>query len=374
MNDTYDREPEDEDAISDFLDEHFRPEYEHEPSEITDEEHEEIEEVLDLAPEIYETGKAYYGLLITFTILAEQLSQHDGSLNRFEPEFDLQDLLNRYKRKDANTFTVYYKGKEFGIRDIHEDHVEPLFDSGLGRTNFPSSAPYTTGHWDTFDEELARTFRLSRAGRYKVINRLIDFGLERLTRRDFDARAEPLPQPFTEILQNYPRKDSNEEAGSAYQAMAYGFVKAEWQHLSLRTSNLRTGSSRQNRLGDIDGYIGPDLMVSLEAKDKPVTDSVVERELNGLRELAQNTGAIAIVMCSSIKGSARSTLVDEGVLVLADSDIENQLKLWDYHKQDNAVQGMIHYFKNVEENPDATTRILGFVNEVDPGNSAVDSL
>ncbi|MFT4905112.1 MAG: hypothetical protein ACI8UR_001680, partial [Natronomonas sp.] len=149
---------------------------------------------------------------------------------------------------------------------------------------------------------------------------------------------------------------------------------AEWQHLSLRTSNLRTGSSRQNRLGDIDGYIGPDLMVSLEAKDKPVTDSVVERELNGLRELAQNTGAIAIVMCSSIKGSARSTLVDEGVLVLADSDIENQLKLWDYHKQDNAVQGMIHYFKNVEENPDATTRILGFVNEVDPGNSAVDSL
>lgn len=282
--------------------------------------------------------------------------------------------MNRYKRKDANTFTVYYKGKEFGIRDIHEDHVEPLFDSGLGRTNFPSSAPYTTGHWDTFDEELARTFRLSRAGRYKVINRLIDFGLERLTRRDFDARAEPLPQPFTEILQNYPRKDSNEEAGSAYQAMAYGFVKAEWQHLSLRTSNLRTGSSRQNRLGDIDGYIGPDLMVSLEAKDKPVTDSVVERELNGLRELAQNTGAIAIVMCSSIKGSARSTLVDEGVLVLADSDIENQLKLWDYHKQDNAVQGMIHYFKNVEENPDATTRILGFVNEVDPGNSAVDSL
>lgn len=368
----YDRSQAESDIIEEFLSEHFRPEYSHDPSGLDDEELDEIEWIVDRAPELYDRGVAYYGLLLDFPLLAEAISHDDGSLNTYEADLSSDDLLNRYDRKDAKTLTILHAGTDHGIRSIHEDLIDLFRD--LGRTNFPSSAPHTTADWDDYRDELAASFRLSCAGRYELADRLIDFGLSKLTRRTFDARDEPLPRPFTEILRQYSRQDENEEAGSAYQAMVYGFVKAEWPHLSLRTSKLRTGSSRQNRTGDVDGYIGPDLMVSVEAKDKVVDDGVVRRELTDLRQLAEDTGAIALVVCESITDSARSTLNDDGVVVLTDAEMEDHLTMWDYHKQNDAVQGMIHYFKNVEENPDATRRVLTFVREIDPDNSAVATL
>lgn len=368
----YDRNPAETETIEEFFSDYFHPEYRHDLSAVSNEEEDEIEEILDWAPALYDRGVAYYGLLLDFSLLAEIISHEDPRLDGYEPGFTKDDLYQRYDRKDTKTLSILVGDDDHGIRKIHEDLID-LFRE-LGRTNFPSSAPHTTSDWDDYEDELAACFRLSRAGRYEAIDRLIDFGLNRLTRRTFDARENPLPRPFTEILRRYPRKDPDEEAGSAYQAISYGYVKAEWPHLSLRTSKLRTGSSRQNRTGDVDGYIGPDLMVSLEAKDKTVTDEVVRKELSDLRQLAQDTGAIAIVMCDSITDNARRSLNSDGVLVLTDSELEGHLSYWDYHKQNDAVQGMIHYFKNVEENPDATRRILEFLLEVDPENSAVATL
>jgi len=38
--------------------------------------------------------------------------------------------------------------------------------------------------------------------------------------------------------------------------------------------------------------------------------------------------------------------------VLDDDDFEGRLATWDYHKQNRAVQGMVHFFANIEENPE----------------------
>jgi hypothetical protein len=372
MSGDYERSSSESEIIDEFFEEYFRPGYTHDPNEVGSQETEDIDHIVKQASELYSRGKAYYGLLLDFVLLAEKLSQVDSSLNVYEGSLTPDDLFSRYDRKDTKTLTIILDDDDYGIRGIHEDIID-LFRN-LGRTNFPSSAPHTTADWSDYEEDLALAFRLSRPARYQAVDRLIDFGLKKLTKRTFDARDTPLPRPFTEIVCNYPRKHPDEQAGSAYQAISYGYVKAEWPHLSLRTSKLRTGSSRQNRTGDVDGYIGPDLMVSLEAKDKIVDDNVVERELLDLCQLAEETGAIALVMCRDVTDEAWSVLQDSGVLVLTDEELKEHLQFWDYHKQNDAVQGMVHYFKNVEENPDATKRVLEFLEEVDPENSAVATL
>jgi len=67
-------------------------------------------------------------------------------------------------------------------------------------------------------------------------------------------------------------------------------------------------------------------------------------------------------------------LKEEGVRVLSDDGLERQLRLWDYHKQNRALHGMLHFFANIEENPDGVQRLLQFVSTVDPDNRVLDHL
>jgi hypothetical protein len=164
----------------------------------------------------------------------------------------------------------------------------------------------------------------------------------RLEAKSFLTREPPFPDVFKQVWTDYERADREEEAGSAYQALAYGYVEAEWPHLSLRASKLRMGSSRQNRYGDIDGYHGPDLMISVEVKDKTIDGSNVQAELGIMTKLAENTTAIAIALCRAITDPAERTLEEAVVECLTDDDIQSELRTWDYHKQNRALQGAIH--------------------------------
>jgi len=221
---------------------------------------------------------------------------------------------------------------------------------------------------------LESAFRISRAGRYEAAQRLFNLGLERLDSKDYQRREPPFPRPFLKVLREYERSAPNEQGGSAYQALCYGYVKATWPHLSLRASKVRTGSSRQHRYGDIDGYYGPDLMVSVEVKDRIIDSTNVDSELGTMMQVAENTTAVPIAICWDVSNDARNTLEDAGVRVLDDSDLEERLSTWDYHKENRAIQGMIHFFSNIEENPDGVQRLLRFVEDIDPGNSALAHL
>jgi len=218
---------------------------------------------------------------------------------------------------------------------------------------------------------LEKSFKLSRQGRYEAAQQLFDFGLAELDGQTPVRREPPFPAPFLKVVENYHRKAPEEQGGSAYQALAYGYVKTKWSHLSLRASKVRTGSSRQNRYGDIDGFMGPDLMVSVEVKDRVIDGSNVKSELGTMMDLAEKSTAIAIAICKEVSDQAKETLADADVEVITDEDLEEELRTWDYHKQNRALQGMIHFFAHIEENPAGTQRLLSFIADVDPDNPAL---
>ena len=371
---TEDRTDIEDEAIENFLFQFFRDEYEHDLSDISSEEEQTIETLYQRADELFDTSKGTLGLALDFLMVAENLSQVDPWLSGFDSELTSDDVLSHYKQgATKSTLTLKYEGERESIRTVH-DNVIDLFREDLQRTNFPSSPGHHTGEWERYQDLLGLSFRLSRTGRYEAAQRLFDLGLERLDKRTVTRRDPPFPQPFLEILRNYERSHPDELGGSAYQAFCYGYVRTEWSHLSLRASKVRVGSSRQNRYGDIDGYLGPDLIISVEVKDRNITESDVESELGTMMTLAEQSTAISIAICRSVSEDAREKIESAGVRLLTDEELEARLEMWDYHKQNRAVQGMIHFFSNIEENPQGTQRLLRFLKDVDPNNPALAHL
>jgi hypothetical protein len=371
---TEDRTDVEDDAIEHFLFQFFRDEYEHDPSNISAEEEQTIKTLCERAAELFGTSKGTLGLALDFLMVAENFSQVDPWLSGFDPELTSDDVLHHYEQgATKSTLTLKYEDERESIRTVHDDVID-LFREGLQRTNFPSSPGHHTGEWERYQDLLELSFRLSRTGRYEAAQRLFDLGLERLDKRTVTRRDPPFPQPFLEILRNYERSHPDELGGSAYQALCYGYVRTEWSHLSLRASKVRVGSSRQNRYGDIDGYLGPDLIISVEVKDRNITESDVKSELGTMMTLAEQSTAISIAICRSVSEDAREEIESAGVKLLTDEKLEERLSMWDYHKQNRAVQGMIHFFSNIEENPQGTQRLLRFLENVDPNNPALAHL
>lgn len=359
--------------IERFLFDHFPSEYDHDLTGTPPEEDAEIEAIVRTVGESLHDNVGELGIAIDFVVLAEDLSQVDSWPNGFDPDVHLSDILDRYETKDTNTLTLLYEGSQYGIRPI-QNEVRDLFIYELRRTNFPSSPGHHTGNWPDYDGLLERAFRLSRAGRFEACRRLFELGLDELAEKRYESREPPFAHPFTEIVDRYPRSHSDENGGLAFQAMVYGYVKAEWSHLSLRVSKVRTGSERQNRYGDIDGFYGPDLMLSVEVKDLEIDQTNANSELGTMLRLSDDTTTVPLAVCRSVTQDARDMLESSGVRVVDDIELLEQLDRWDYHKQNRATQGMLHYLANVEENPDAVQRLLGFLNRVDPDNRALDHL
>ncbi|KOX92811.1 hypothetical protein AMS69_10135 [Haloarcula rubripromontorii] len=359
--------------VEELIYEHFRSEYDHDTSAIPNEEKEEIEYIVNTVGDDLLSNVGELGVALDFILVAEDLSQVDSWVSGFDPDLTRDEILDHYQTKDTNTLTIRFDDDWYSIRSIQND-LRDLFRYELRRTNFPSSPGHHTGNWDDYDDLLERAFRLSRPGRFEAVGQLFELGLERLNEKRMEARDPPFPRPFSEIVENYQRSYENENGGLAFQAMIYGYMKAEYGHLSFRASKVRTGSSRQNRYGDIDGFLGPDLMVSAEVKDLYIDEQNVRSELGTTIQLSNDSTAIPLAVCKSVSENAREILKSEGVEVLTNQNLLDELRQWDYHKQDRAVQGALHYLANIEEDPSAVERLLQFLDDVDSNNIALDHL
>jgi len=356
---------------------------EQDTSELTIAEAEVITQLVDRTRNIYdERGKGYLGLALSFVLSVEVLSKADQWLVAFRPALDWEtDIRPRYEQKgvdyrterNIDTLTLQYNDHEVGIRSQIND-IGDFFHQTMSRTNFPNAPGHYTGNWEDHTEILEAAFGLSGPGRREAAERIINVGLDRLQSKDYPNREPAFSQPFLEVLNEYDRTHDNEMGGLAYQALVYGYATAEWPHLSLRASSVRTGSSRQHRFGDIDGYHGPDLMISIEAKDQVINESNIDTELGTMITLAEESTTISVAVCRTVEPNARETLQKADVKVITDADLTIQLRTWDYHKQNVALQGMVHFLEHIEENPTATRRLLRFVENIDSNNSALAHL
>ena len=174
---------------------------------------------------------------------------------------------------------------------------------------------------------------------------------------------------FERLIGEFPRQPlACENAGLIFQAIAYGYFKSDRPHLHVVVDKVRTGSSRQRRFGDLDLYSGLELALSVEVKDLRITKENLNHQLGLFMKKAGSKGLPGLIFVADIDVDAAELLSRDGFHVLAAAELVREVGRWDEVKQDNALNGVLHYLSNVEQNPDAVTRVLRFVEECDSSN------
>jgi hypothetical protein len=365
----------DKKLITDFLSSYFEGVTLDHDTELDEEEQQLIKTILAYVDSHFRRRKYVLGLAIDFTGLAQGLSKADLESKSRRLDLTEETLFKRYEFVEErsgtkqNTLTLKYGETVEGIRKV-EDAVEDLFHE-LKRPSFPSSYVYATGQWHKYKDLLVYCFQLSESGRLELCKQLIKYGLDNMKVADFYGRATPRPALFVEITREYPRKAKKENGGLTYQALAYGFLKADRPHLSIATGKVRRGSKREKHIGDIDCYAGLDLELSSEVKDLIITSTNLTPELGEFVQSIEDTKAPGLVFVEDIEDEARELLQDQGVQVITLEKILGVISIWDWHKQNAAVLGMLHFLAHIEQNPYAVERLLAFIQTKDPDHDSL---
>ena len=366
-------------TIDDFLERHFGIGYT--PGEITPEEGTLIQGVMEFVASKFERSRYPLGLAIDMALLSQQLSLHDIEAKLFREQLTKGAVFERYKLvtargdTDANTLTLtYHDGAathSVGIRKLEEEVVD-LFVA-LKRPGYPSAYVYNTGQWQKYqDTLLLPAFKLSEAGRFRLCEKLIDYGLFQLTKSRPIGREKARVRLFEEIVRDYPRsRQKGERAGCVLQGISAGYMKADRPHLYLIVDKTRTGSAKQSRIGDIDGYIGLDLEVTVEVKDMALTGVNTLSEVGEFLLKVVENRVMGVVIVASADDEAIDIVRSHTAVTLTLADILDAVSRWDWRKQEAAVQGLLHFLAHVEQNPDAVSRLLAFIRDADPSHESL---
>ena len=365
--------------IESYLENHFGKGFS--PGKVSVAENKLIEEVLAFVAKKFERSRYPLGLAIDMTLLAQQLSLHDMQGKAARSTLTKEEIFARYTLvtargdTDANTLTLTFNdgqsAHEVGIRKLEEE-VADLFVV-LKRPGYPSAYVYNTGQWHKYqDTLLVPAFRLSESGRFKLVHALIEFGLANLTSNTPVGREKARVRLFEEIVRGYPRtRQKGERAGCIFQAIAAGFMIADRPHLSFIIDKTRTGSAKQGRIGDIDGYSGLDLEVTAEVKDIKLTGTNVVGEVGEFLLKVVENRVSGLLFALSADEDAVEQIRSSNTAVITRDSLLGIVECWDWRKQETAVQGLIHFLAHIEQNPDAVNRLLQFIRLYDPNHESL---
>ena len=128
---------------------------------------------------------------------------------------------------------------------------------------------YNTGQWHKYQDTLGLIACLSTAGRMHLLNQVINRSLHEFTEDPTAQAIDPIHyEKFEKVIAEYPRSDPDENGGLAFQAICYAYLSETYKEFSVVAASVRSGSSRQKRIGDIDIYEGHSLHLTCEVKDR----------------------------------------------------------------------------------------------------------
>lgn len=367
----------DKEAAESFLSRYFRDEVRQlDKKLLTQDERDIIRQVLGYVRQRFAGMKYILGTALDFTLLAQRVAQYDARFHKTQNGLELVDIFNSFSiveivgSRTANTLTFKMPdGQKYGIRKIEEEVVD--FFHGVKRSAYPSAYVYNTGQWRKFEDLLLLCFKLGEFARYTLSKALLEYGLAELTANTFWTRNKKRPRLFSQIIQpdGYERSFSGQNGGLILQAIYYGFFKSDRPHLDFIVDKVRTGSSRQHRFGDIDTYAGVDLELSAEVKDLAITTDNLDRQCGSFLRSCEEYGIKGIICCEDITYDAHQMISSSGCAVLSLPMVRDLVELWDWPKQDSAYCSCLHYISHVEQDADATRRILQFTAALDPNHS-----
>ena len=266
------------------------------------------------------------------------------------------------KKRDGNTLTIAEgEMRGLGIRKIYNE-LELYFEI-IERECTTSQAPYATGQWKRFKDTFGLITTLSSHGRSKLISK----GIERLLQElpPCEATKESPKEAvrfhnFELLLNEYPRSNPPEENGGlTLQAMTYAYLAEKYRDLSVRSSSVRVGSSRQRRIGDIDIYDGHKLKISCEVKDMHIDSKNIDSQLRAWARKAEKYSCRALVCCASVDEEIAN--IKNKIEWITPKSIAEEIKDLETNIKQRYSSRFLYYLHVIEMNQIAVERALKFI-------------
>lgn len=270
-------------------------------------------------------------------------ARHDGSLEVHRSETDQNG-------QQANQLVMTGSSGSFiTLRPIF-NRLETLVVGTMQRLGFPSGPGYATGQWRRFQPSLDVLAAMSPEERRTVAGELWTL-IEAFDRQELSTGRERVPRPFGLLLDTFEPRQRGENEGALLQGLAYAYYRADAPNIDLDSGRSRAGGARANRIGDIDGYSGNELVLTIEVKDAEVRRPSADRFNDWLLKLPPFPNALAVALARDFDAAAAGYLEERGAVTLDVDTMRRTVALWDLGKQQLAIRGFWFYLNRIEREP-----------------------
>jgi hypothetical protein len=231
------------------------------------------------------------------------------------------------------------------------------------RLDFPRSAPSATGKWSDYRHWLDDLVGMSKADLEWIAQASVAFVLDELKDQSFDPSSVKAEPPiFRWLLDEFDFNDRarGEPTGAAFQAMVFGYLRADSPHLQVEARKARAGSARTKGIGDIDAWEGDRLIISAEVKHFVVGEGDLP-EFTHFASAITARAALGMIIAEDFGNGVREKIEALGVHALSLKDLQRVVTLWDPVKQRAALNAFQWVVVHKEQNSGLIDRVHAFL-------------
>ena len=304
------------------------------------------------------------GLAFAFLAVVEDLIAQlppDVPAARALTHCPLEELDGAGRRR--NSLFIQGPQHRISLRRYYNAFQQVVWDR-LFRYDYPNCPAHATQAWpqhrDLLDGLLAATPGTRHAFAQGLWERVMALP-------EFEGRTGHAitPRPFAVALSELPNTQRGEPPGALLQGLGFAYYRADAPNVTLETGKVKAGGARTGRAGDVDGWSGGALVLSIEVKDADITAANVADVSSWLANLARWPDATAIVLARSFAEEACQWLAERRVLTLDRERMTSNVELWDVNKQHMAMRELHYFLSRVQQNSALLDRVREFCEERD---------
>ena len=331
------------------------------PEDFTERESDKTDDVVEMNASLDISGNRrrnyLKGVYPAFVILAEWLCDQNGveSIRHVYTQFPPVETV---ATGTANTLIL--GNPNLSLRTAY-NNVEKVIRHDLQRPDYPNCAPHATQSWNQYSDEFEAICAMTPGEREALMELLWDRILAIPPIEAQDGYEREI-RPFEHIVLNFPTAP-HEPPGVVLQALAYAYYRADSPSVTFRPYKVGSGSSRVGAAGDVDGWTGKVLALSVEVKDKRIDETNLNEIDQFIRQLTRWPNATGIVLATEFSPEAIDFLAEHNILAFDRTRMATNVSYWDVPKQKLAVQELYYYFGVIQRNTHLTNRFEDFCDD-----------